>query len=325
MFKAYAAVLLVFAPIVLASSSYAQKPAHYREVAPLASVRTDALWCRPKSGGYDTPPVFGHTNGEKCQETIDSLKFDPASQRLIHWSSGGDCHLQVGVKVFKSDVDKRVRVVLNTTYGGCRAAGWKAGWVLIDKPEKGYLVSVENVDIDEIHRAEDRKDRSDFRFPSPPSVITSQQIETRNVDVAGCLPLTGTSQWIIPSKDVLDRALESADQSCRDRLREMNIDFAKQSLVGASFQSGYCGRPDELSYSFIKETSTDRRENAYVLKINYADVPREKMCETYTTYPQWVIAPKIDSGYRFVVDARRNSVAHLPRNVEEKIEWKEER
>lgn len=266
-------------------------------------------------------------NGEKCQETIDALKFDPASQRLVHWTSSGDCHLSVSVKVFKSDVDKRVRVVLNTNYGGCRAAGWKAGWVLIDKPEEGYLVSVENVDIDRIHNTEGKPDESEFRFPAPPSTITFEELEGIRVEDAGCLRLTGKSQHVIASAEVLERTLADypQDHPCLKLFKLIKPDFSKDMLVGASFQSGYCERPFELDYRLIKETSTDPRENALVFKLTYADVPKDKFCQVYKTFAIWVRVPKIDNGYRLVIDARPFSISKVPRKIQDKIEWREQR
>lgn len=325
MFKLFAALLVALAPIVLSSSADAQKPAHYREVVPIASVTTDPLWCRPKSGGYDTPPVFGDTNGEKCEETVADLNFEPATQRLIYWASGGDCHLSVIAKVFKSDVDKRIRIVLNTTYGGCRAAGWKAGWILIDKPEKGYLVSVENVDIDRIHNSNEETRDAEFRFPAPPSVVTSKEIEILRFEDAGCLRLTGKSQHLISSVESLQRTLADypPEHPCQKLFRLVKPDFSKEVLLGASFQSGYCDLPFGLDYTLIKETSSNPRENTVVFKLTYTDVPKDKFCMVYKTYAIWVRAPKFDPGYQFVVDARPISIGHLPRNIEEKIEWRE--
>jgi hypothetical protein len=120
---------------------------------------------------------------------------------------------------------------------------------------------------------------------------------------------------------VLEKALDgkATEAECRELFRGFNIDFTKDSLVGVSFPTGHCNVPKNLKISVTKETSTRRRDNAYVLEARYNDPTGA--CHAYVTHPVWVLIPKIADGYALEVDARRNSKASEPRKIERKIEW----
>lgn len=310
----------LFALILLASAAYGQ-PSHYRQITPVGSAVSDAIRCNPRSGGYDVSPTFNEMYREQCLNELKDTGFERTGMRLIRWNAAGDCHLRTAVKVFRSDSDKRVRVVVNKIYGGCRAGGWRAGWIVLEAPPKGYLVSVEEVSIDRIHNT-DVSDK--FFFPSSPPVVTIDNVDVTETDLANCLPLTGQSRWVISSKEVLDNALvgKANEAECRERLALMKIDFNERTLIGVSFATGYCTTPPSLKMSVIKETSTNKRNNTYVVQARY-DGPKAS-CHAFITYPVWMLITKIAEGYGLEVDARRNSIADAPRNVERKIEWLEE-
>lgn len=57
-----------------------------------------------------------------------------------------------------------------------------------------------------------------------------------------------------------------------------------------------------------------------VVKAIYND-PRPS-CDKWTTFPVWLVVPKVETGYLLEVDAKPVSRAHEPRVVpEEPIEW----
>jgi hypothetical protein len=303
-------VIIILVVLFAAAASFAQAD-HYNEIPITQGRMADAIRCRPESGGYDRPPTFTEFYKKECEAAVAVLNVNYETSRLLYWSASSDCHMRVVVKLFRSDVEKRVRLVLNNIYGGCRASGRRAGWVVIDKPPAGYTVSIDEVGIDRIHGIND--DGTGFVFPSPLSVVTSENVEFRSVDFADCLPLTGQSRWILSSQEHLDAAFENRPNAaeCREKLKNLNIDLSQQTFAGASFATGYCDRPNGLELSMTKETSTNPRENRYVLKAVYDDPT--KPCASWTTFPVWFVIPKMTPGQHFDVDARPRSKTNEPR------------
>lgn len=204
--------------------------------------------------------------------------------------------MRVVAKVFAVDADKKYRVVLNNIYGGCRAAGWRAGWVVFEKTNRDYEVQLNEIKVDRIH--DDPIDG--FQFPKPPSRKFIEPLGLQELDLKGCIKLAGQSRWIFFDEsrmiDAIDRDADKT--SCESHLRALTIDFTQWTLVGWSFASGHCGRPVGLELSAIQETSTDTRENRYIIDARY-DAAGENACKVWTTYPVWLLVPRSAPGYRF--------------------------
>jgi hypothetical protein len=97
-------------------------------------------------------------------EAIGSLSFDPLTQTLILWEARSDRNMRVKLKVFRSDSERRVRVIINNIYGGSRASGHKGGALTLEKPPEGYTVSIEEIRVDRVHYYEDRE--IEFKLPA---------------------------------------------------------------------------------------------------------------------------------------------------------------
>jgi hypothetical protein len=144
--------------LVLTSLSIAQT-ADYYEIQPLESISVDPLWC-VKSNEVDGPlPTH-----EKCTGIADSLGYDPLTQTLVLWEARSDRNMRVNVKIFRSDSERRIRVVINNIYGGSRASGQKGGAIALEKPPEGYTVSIEEIRVDRVHYYEDRV--VEFKLPT---------------------------------------------------------------------------------------------------------------------------------------------------------------
>lgn len=306
----------VFFLLVLVVVAASAQPSDHREVPIRASVKVDALWCKPAGGGYDTPFVFRETEKSECEAAVSDLKADFASQRLIHWSIAGDCYLKSAVKAFRNDTERRVRVIVNKIYGGCRASGRLAGVIAVDKPPSGYRVSVEEVGVDE-------GSQRSFAFPPPPPTVRYEDVSYRQLDLNECLPLLGQSRWMISKEDHLKRNLDGKpnEKECRDKLAASKIDLNTSTLIGVSFQSGFCGEPEGLKLSVMNEISSDRRNFVVVKALHNEAKPP---CDRWTTHPVWLVVPKVASGFVLEVDAKTHSRANEPReNAKEPIEWTE--
>lgn len=307
-------VLLVLVLVAGVHTAFSQ-PTGYREATIRASVSVDPLWCKPVSGGYDRPFEFRASDKVQCDGEVAPLNPDFARQRVIFWSVGGDCHVKAVVKVFQSDAERRIRVITNALYGGCRASGHLAGAIVIDKPPAGYRVSVEDVSVDE-------DKQNGFALPPPPPMVVINEVRSvKQLDFNDCLPLTGESRWMISTEEHLSRNLEGKqnEKECGEKIASNGIDLGTRTLIGVSFQSGFCGVPEGLKLSVQTEVSSDRR-NYVVVKARYNDP--KPTCDKWTTHPVWLVVPKVDAGFILEVDAKPLSRDHEPRVAPQKpIEW----
>ena len=244
-------------------------------------------------GIYDDEKLKPLLANPKCVERLRALNFDHKTQTLIHYSAGGDCHMRLRTKIFRSDTDKKYLLVINNVYGGCRAGGSREGWMVIDKIPEGYSLIISEVPVDRIHRV--NADGEDFYFPKQPSGIKPELIESREIDVKGCLPLDRQSQWILMKDEFLQRALEGRSRECKALFAVLAIDFDKYTLAGYNVNTGDCTRPPSLSQKVYK----DFDEKRYRMEISY-DKPATR-CEELTWHALWVIMPKLpgDHGFQF--------------------------
>lgn len=292
---------LLIALLVFSVSLLAQ-PKGYIEIPQLRHVPESRLGCYIGNVVIDAEKLGEFEKSPNCKDILKDLSIDFERETLVHYSVGSDCHMSIAIKALRSDADKRYKIIIDNIYGGCRAGGTRKGWVAVEKLRPGYNMEVVVVMVDRIH---ERSTGDGFVYPKPPSIKKSEALETREVDVMDCLPLSGQSRWILIKEAFLGDALaRAADKAaCAEHFKRLNIDFEKQTLVGYSFSSGHCGRPPGLEFSAVKETSSDPTENRFVLKIGYDD-PGKDYCKVWSTSPLWVIVPKLPAGYGFEFDAR---------------------
>lgn len=147
-------LILVFA---LAAVSFAQT-ADYYEIQPVKSVELVPLHCVNENRVDGPLPTH-----EKCITAIRSLDLDLLTQTLVLWQARSDRNMRVKLKVFRSDSERRIRVIINNIYGGSKAWGQKGGALTLEKPPEGYTVSIEEIRVDHIY---DNKDREPaFKLP----------------------------------------------------------------------------------------------------------------------------------------------------------------
>ncbi|MBX3293002.1 MAG: hypothetical protein KF881_08940 [Acidobacteria bacterium] len=154
--------------LIFTAVSFAQT-ADYYEIQPLKSISVDPLWCI--KGNQVDGPLPTH---EKCTGIADSLGYDPLTQTFVLWEASSDRNMRVKLRIFRSDSEKRIRVVINNIYGGSKAWGQKGGALTLERPPKGYTVSIEEVRVDRIHDGEDR----DVEFKLPDDL--KEKIPVRN-------------------------------------------------------------------------------------------------------------------------------------------------
>lgn len=294
-------VFLITMILTFAASAFGQ-PSGWVEVPQKRHLPTDRFGCWLDSGLYDRDRLRAAMDKTaNCKERLAGLDVDHQKESLIYYHAGSDCHMRVAINVFRVDSEQKYKFILNNIYGGCRAGGWRSGFVVIDKIPPGYSLEMHEVRIDRIHGP--IREES-FAFPLPPSVTKRESLETRQVYLADCLPLTGQSQWILRSREHIERALADKPNStkCLDRIDDLDLDLSTHMLAGFSFASGYCWRPAGLELSAVSETSSDPTENRFVVTASF-DEPRVP-CRAWNTWPVWLIVPRLPDGYRMSFEAK---------------------
>lgn len=294
----YAAVLaVVFFAFITGA---AQLPAGYTEVLPAKGGSADLLgtrgyggcWIR-QDGIYDEENLKPLLTDKECAESIKALNVDFAKQTLVGWSARSDCHMQVRIKTFRSEADKKYLVIINNIYGGCRAGGGRSGWLVFDKIPANYTLEVKEVRVDRIHGIND--DGKDFYFPKQPSNIKPVLIESREIDVKNCLPLgSGQSQWILIKDEFLQTALEGKGSECKQHFKGLAIDFEKYTLAGYNVNTGDCHRPADLA----QRVFDDAGEKRYVMEISYSRLTYGG-CHIPRWHSVWALVPKLPADYSF--------------------------
>lgn len=284
--------------------AHAQLPAGYVEIQPLNHLpvffgtrfSTD---CYIRDDGiYDEEKLKPLLARPKCAEVIRALKVDHKTQTLIGYSARGDCHMRLHTKIFRSDADKKYLMVINNIYGGCRAGGSRNGWMMIDKIPEGYGLSIREVRVDRIHGV--NADGQDFYFPKQPSGIKPELLDSREIDVKGCLPLDRQSQWILNKNEFLQSVLEDKSSECKELFAALAIDFDKYTLAGYNANTGDCTRPPSLSQKLYK----DFDEKRYRMEISF-DKPATG-CAEMTWHALWVLVPKLPGDHGFDFEMKPN-------------------
>jgi hypothetical protein len=135
---------------------------------------------------------------------------------------------------------------------------------------------------------------------SRPTISANAEIiETRPIDIKGCIKGSRSGQFVIKDAESFQKAIR-ADGSrdwCHENLE--SIDFTKHSLLGISLVTDYCNRPRGLAHRLIKDTATKK----YLFDISY-HTPLS-VCRRMGYWDVWVLAPKIPDDYEVMFQVRR--------------------
>lgn len=142
---------LLFLTVILFTASAAlAQPRGWAEVPHRGILATQPFGCFLESGLYDDSKIKAAMLKPNCADKLN-LGVDPQKESLVYYRVGSDCHMRVAIKVFRHASDKKYKVIINNIYGGCRAGGTRAGWVVFEKLPPGYNVEVAVVMVDRIH------------------------------------------------------------------------------------------------------------------------------------------------------------------------------
>lgn len=289
--------------VAVFASLAAAQPRGYVEVWSLKTLPSKKLGCyQLNSGLYDRAKLIELKKIPSCAEHLPVFEDDNAKDQIYaYYAVSGDCHMRVDARLFRNDLDKKYVLIINNTYGGCRAVGRRSGWIEFDPMPPDHKFEIKVVSVD---RQPANAPSAEFKFPEPPSTKKQRTVAIREVDLGECLPLTGQSQWILANREAIDRALSNEKSECREIVERLGLDLSKEALVGYSFQSGYCHRPVGLEFSAIHEMSSDPREDLLMIKATFRDVG-DAYCKVWITFPVWLIVEKPAGNFRYEFFAER--------------------
>lgn len=124
-------------------------------------------------------------------------------------------------------------------------------------------------------------------------------IETRPIDVKGCVKGYSSRQFVIRDAEAFRKAVR-ADGSrdwCRKNLE--SIDFTKHSLLGITLVTDYCGSPPGLAYQLIKDATAKK----YLFDISYHTTAA--VCRRMGHWDVWVVVPKMPDDYEVGFQVRK--------------------
>lgn len=122
------------------------------------------------------------------------------------------------------------------------------------------------------------------------------QIETKPIDLKGCINTFSGKQFAIKTQDEFSKALrnDASRDWCLKNLEK--IDFEKNSLLGMGIVSDYCTRPEGLEYKVLK----DAENKQYLFSVSY--LKAKQLCRRLGHYHVWLLVPKIEENYSVKFD-----------------------
>jgi len=214
-------------------------------------------------------------------------EIDFARQTLIVYDVLGDCMVSAVAKVFRNDSEKKYTVRIKKIWGGCRAAGSSQEWLVIEKIPPGYTTEFVETQVDGYDKLlEDEAASQNSR-----ETQNSQILETREVNLRGCIQTIFDKEFIIKDRENFLKAVrnDASRDWCLKNLEK--IDFDKYTLLGIELNTGYCRAPLGLTSQTVKNDA----EKIYILKISY--IEPQGICRALSQYDLWVLVPKLPENY----------------------------
>ena len=130
---------------------------------------------------------------------------------------------------------------------------------------------------------------------SQENVSNTLSIETKRVDLNGCIPMYHQKNFVIKdSKSYLNNIRTDA-QTKRCTNNAKNLDFETYSYLGLKIHSGYCRYPKGLEYNVIKDNALEQ----YVLTASYID-PKNQVCRAFSQYDLWLQVPRLKENFKVI-------------------------
>ena len=132
------------------------------------------------------------------------------------------------------------------------------------------------------------------------SIITAngQNLETRQVDLQGCIQTFFDSKFVIKTRETFLKAIRN-DASREECLKNLEkIDFDKNTLLGIELNTGYCRTPLGLEVQAVKNET----EKQFIVNVSY--IEPQGLCRALSRYDLWVLVPKLPENYTVKFDVK---------------------
>ena len=120
-------------------------------------------------------------------------------------------------------------------------------------------------------------------------------LDLREIDLNGCVYFRHP-HYVIEESARLDSLMGNNRSLKQCRQHRRAIDFAAHTLLGLVLGTDWCRRPGGLTFEALKDASAAR----YMLVVRYDPPPGQ--CRALTTYPLWLLVPKLPEGYEVAFD-----------------------
>lgn len=105
--------------------------------------------CTPSDNAVVTSPELDNLwSHERCAE-FEKPGADLSKESLLSYRVGGDCHMRLLIDVLVDRAAGKYLVEIVNIWGGCRAGGRRAGWLVIDKVPENFSVEFREIHIGE--------------------------------------------------------------------------------------------------------------------------------------------------------------------------------
>jgi hypothetical protein len=146
--KKYAKILpVVIALTVCFCQVKAQIDAQTKDVELpiLQETSSNRFGCFVENAVYDKESFKKLVAKEDCASLVKKLKPDFETETLISFQARGDCFIHANAKVFRSDKEKKYKVLVENFSGGCRAAGVFQGLLTVKKMPADYTIEFSEI------------------------------------------------------------------------------------------------------------------------------------------------------------------------------------
>ena len=220
---------LIFILIIcFAANSFAQTelPSDLgTEIQALGGIGGRGRWvdCYPTNNLVVTKQEFKKLlNDEKCS-LLKSFEVDFSRHTLINYSVGGDCFMRITDKIFRNDKTRTFTIEVKNYWGRCRAGGSYQSWRVIDKIPAGYKIELKEIQIDDIRERD--KISFDSGATTLPKLSSIKYIETKEIDLNGCIPMYHQNHLVIKDRASYLREIRSDAQANKCKANAENLDF----------------------------------------------------------------------------------------------------
>lgn len=139
--------MLFAAVLSFAASAQVPEAEHWQSIQFRGLPSQEPFFCTPSDNSLvsadELDKLWSH---ERCAE-FEKPNADFSKESLLAYRAGGDCHMRLMIDVLVDRPARKYLVEIVNIWGGCRAGGRRAGWLVIERVPEGYSVDFREIQI----------------------------------------------------------------------------------------------------------------------------------------------------------------------------------